>query len=471
MILGGGDMKKLNDLIETDYDIPILGITDDSREVRDGFLFVATKGFHVDHFDYIDNAIENGCVCVISDRKCELEIPNIVVSDVNASYYDLCRKFYDLDLAKLSFIGITGTDGKTTTSTIIRNLMNPIFSTAYIGTNGVDYQDIHKKSNNTTPCINELYEDLAMIENADCKDVVMEVSSEALLHNRVRDLRFKVIGYTNITEDHLNVHGTLENYIACKKKLLDYIEDGVCIVNGDDENCKGLSNSCITYGVDPSNDCVISNVKEERNLTTFTLHYLSNSYRIISPYVGIYNVYNVTLAFLCCLHYGLSPEYLVDAIRNLKSVHGRRELLDFGQDYDIILDYAHTLNGIQNVLESVTGKKKIVVTGCAGGREKSKRRKIGEYLLTNSDLCIFTMDDPRFETVDSIIDDMVGDSNNSYLRILDRKEAIYKAFDLADSNTCVFILGKGRDEYMAVEDKKLPYCDYEVITSYFEDEK
>ncbi|MBQ8132559.1 MAG: UDP-N-acetylmuramoyl-L-alanyl-D-glutamate--2,6-diaminopimelate ligase [Bacilli bacterium] len=462
-------MKKLKDLIETDYDIDIIGITDDSREVRDGFLFVATKGFRIDHFDYIEDAIHNGCVCVISDRKCEFDIPNIVVEDVHSTFLKICRKFYDVDLSKLSFIGITGTDGKTTTATIIRNLINPIRDCAYIGTNGVDYLGEHLKSNNTTPCIKELYEYLSIIQKSKCKDIVMEVSSEALLHDRVHDLSFSVIGYTNITEDHLNVHGTLENYIECKRSLMDHLDsNGICILNGDDEHCKGLSNDCVTYGMNIDNDCVISNVNESAKFTTFNLSYMDHTYMIHSPFTGIYNVYNVTLAFLVCLHYGLSPEYLVDSIRTLGVVKGRRELLDFGQEYDIILDYAHTLHGIESIIKSVSDKKKIVVTGCAGGREKSKRRWIGDFLLNNCDVCIFTMDDPRYESVDTIIDDMVGDTDKEYYRIIDRRDAIYKAFELADANSCVFILGKGRDEYMAIEDKKLPYCDYDVICSYFE---
>ena len=461
-------MKKIKDLIETDYDLDIIGITDDSREVEHGFLFVATKGFRIDHFNYINDAISKGCVCVITDRKCELSVPNIVVSDINGTYLDICKKFYDVDINHFSYIGITGTDGKTTTATIIRNLLNGIKDTVYIGTNGVDYLDKHLKSNNTTPCVKELYSYLSEIQKTDCKDIVMEVSSEALLHDRVHDLSFDVIGYTNITEDHLNVHGTLENYIECKKSLINHLKpDGVCILNGDDIYCKGLTSDCISYGMNSDNDCVISNVKEMPHLTIFNLSYLGNYYSIKSPFSGIYNVYNVTLAFLVCLHYGLSPEYLVDAIASLGVVKGRRENIDFGQDFEIILDYAHTFHGIESIIESVKDKKKIVVTGCAGGREKSKRRKIGEYLLNNCDICIFTMDDPRYESVDEIIDDMVGD-NKDYIRIIDRKEAIYKAFDLADKNTCVFILGKGRDEYMAIEDKKLPYCDFDVISSYFE---
>lgn len=462
-------MKKLNELIECSYDIDILGISEDSRKISDGYLFVATHGYNVDHYDYIGDAVNRGAVAVITDQDILLDIPVIVVSDIDELYPKLVAKYYDLDLSRFNFIGITGTDGKTTSTTIIRKLLNKIRPTAYIGTNGVEYCGKKINSSNTTPCISELYEYLSIISKENCYDVVMEVSSEALLHKRIVGIEYKVVGYTNITEDHLNVHGSIENYIECKKSLMNYLcDDGVSIINGDDPVCSTFSGNVIKYGFNEDNDCRICLIEENKNNTKFYIDYLSNRYKIKSPYIGTYNIYNVVLAFLVCLNYGVAPEYLVDNISTLGSVTGRRESLDFGQDYEIILDYAHTYNGIVNVLSSVSSNKRIiVVTGCAGGREKEKRKLIGNYILNNSDIAIFTMDDPRYESVDSIIDQMVEGSNKEYIRIIDRKDAIYKALSIADNNSVVLILGKGRDSYMAVEDKYLPYCDYDVISSYF----
>lgn len=463
-------MKKIKDLIDCNYDIDILGITDDSRNVKKGFLFVATSGFNVDHYDYIGDAIENGCSFVICDRKIDYDIPYIIVDDINNEYLELCKKFYEINFEDYFFIGITGTDGKTTTSTIVKRLLNNISKTTYIGTNGAEVGVEKYTVSNTTPCISELYNILNISKNKDATDIVMEVSSEALLHDRVKNIKYNIVGFTNITEDHLNVHKTIDNYVSCKLKLLDLVDDnGIVIVNGDDKYCKNINfNNIVKFGFDSSNDCIISNVIEDRNRTIFEISYLGNSYKINSPYTGIYNVYNITMAFLICYYHGLSPEYLIDAIYSLESVSGRRELLDFGQDFEIILDYAHTLNGIKNVVESVDKSKEIiVVTGCAGGREKSKRTLIGSYLLNNVSKCIFTMDDPRYESVDDIIDDMVSCNKNEYIRIIDRKDAIYKAFDIASKNSVVLILGKGRDNYMAIDDKKIPYCDYDVISGYF----
>ena len=466
-------MKRLSDLIDCDLDIEVSGVCDDSRDVKPGYLYVATKGYNVDHYDYIDKAIEAGCSCVVADRKIKCDIPYVVVSDINDVYPKICARFYDVDLDNFSFVGITGTDGKTTTAVIVKELLSKFKNTTYIGTIGAIANDKRMNIHNTTPIVTELYEVLKWSSDNDSYNVVMEVSSEALLHNRVNGFRYKVVGFTNITEDHLNVHKTIENYIESKMKLLNYLEDdGYVIVNGDDKICKDImSKNVVKFGKDLSNDCIITIVKENLKNTIFDIKYLGKTYRINSPFVGDYNVYNVTMAFLICYSLGISADYLVEAISDLKFVEGRREVLDFGQDYEIILDYAHTLNSIKNIIETVPkGRDIIVVTGCAGGRETSKRRLIGKYILDHCDTAIFTMDDPRYESVDDIIDQMVLDSDKDYIRIVDRVEAIYKAFDIAKPNSTVLILGKGRDNYMAIEDRKDDYCDYDVIASYFNKE-
>lgn len=461
---------KVSKLLECSYDVDILGITDDSRNIKEGYMFVATKGFNVDHFDYIDDAINNGAVFVVCDREVDINVPYLLVNDINDLYIELCSKFYDVSSDEFKLIGITGTDGKTTTSTVIYQLLENI---GCIGTNGVLVNDKYYDVNNTTPCISELYSSLSLIKNNSCKDIVMEVSSEALLHNRLKKFKFDIVCFTNITEDHLNVHKTIENYRNCKFKLLDLLDDnGIVIINGDDENCKLIDrNNLYRIGFGSDNDFVISNVNELSRKVEFTINYKGNKYNIVSPLVGIYNVYNVTMAFVACFLKGISSNILVEKIKDIKTINGRREYLDFGQEFDIILDYAHTYNGIKNILESVSNYKRIItVTGAAGGREKEKRPKIGKLVLEKSDISIFTMDDPRYESVDEIIDQMVMDSSNEYLRIVDRKDAIYKAFELADKDSVVLILGKGRDNYMAIEDRKEKYSDFDVIKSYFENE-
>ncbi len=467
-------MKKLSEVIPCSYDdIWINGITDDSRFVQKGYLFVATKGFNVDHFDFIPDAIKRGAVAIVCDRECSVDcsIPCIIVSkDIQDVYIECCERFYEVDSSSFSFLGITGTDGKTTTATIIYRLLNSIFPTAYLGTNGLEIDGEIFPTHNTTPCISELYSSFRIAKDHGCKIVSMEASSEALLHKRLNHLQFDIIGYTNITGDHLNVHHTFDQYFQCKMSFLQLLRpNGKVIVNGDDAYCRQIqADHLYRYGFDSYNDYVISDVVEMADSVQFKLVGPDQVYSISSPYVGRYNLYNVTLAFLVCLFYGVDSEILISHLAKLGPISGRREVLDFGQDYEIILDYAHTIHGISEVLDSVPKNKKIItVTGCAGGREKEKRSIIGKIVLEKSDFVIFTMDDPRNEDVNDIIDQMVSNHCGNYLRICDRKEAIYQALSLADSSSVVLILGKGRDNYMAIGDQKVPYCDYDVLVSYF----
>ena len=464
-------MKKISDLVDCNYDFCIFGVCDDSRNVKDGYLFVATKGFNVDHFDYIDDAISRGAICVVADRDFSCNVPLILVDDINDFYVDVCSKYYDVSASEFNLIGITGTDGKTTTATIVNKLINQTNNCAYLGTNGLIIKDNCYCTNNTTPCVSELFEALSCVKKEQCKEIVMEVSSEALLHERLRTFKFDIVGFTNITEDHLNVHHTIENYINSKMKLLDLVKyDGIIVVNGDDDVCKNIDKDNVyTFGFDSVNDFVICDVNKLSKYVEFSLKYNNEIYRITSPFLGKYNIYNVTMAFVICLLKGIDADLLIKGIKTMGFIDGRGEYLSFGQNYDIILDYAHTYNGIKNILERVSDYKNIiVVTGAAGGREKEKRSKIGKLLLEKANVCIFTMDDPRFENVDDIIDQMVDNSSKEYLRIIDRKLAIHKALSIASPESVVLILGKGRDSYMAIGNQKEKYCDYDVLVEYFD---
>ena len=459
-------MKKLKDLINTDLDINITGITDDSREVRDGYIFVATKGYNVDHYDYIDDAISRGCSFVVSDREISIDFPHIIVDKIDEYYKELCIKFYDIDLSKHRFIGITGTDGKTTTATIINRLID---NSSYIGTNGLTIDDKNYSTNNTTPCISELYKDLSIIEKNNSDTTVMEVSSEALLHNRVDNFKFDVVVFTNITGDHLSVHGSFENYKKSKLKLLDLVcKDGYVVANGDDENLKGIKHSNLyTFGFDNDNYFTIENVNYMSKSVLIDVKYEDKKISIESPLKGKYNVYNVVSAYIVGHLLEIDDSLLLKRIKELSPIKGRCEFIDFNQEFDIVLDYAHTINGIKSILETFKDYENIiVVTGCAGGRDHDKRSVIGDLVINNSDVAIFTMDDPRYEDVNDIIDEMVG-NNKDYIRIIDREEAINYALSIATPNSVILILGKGRDNYMAIEDKKIKYNDYDVIKKYF----
>lgn len=468
-------MKRLKDLIKCNYNIPIYGIKTNSKDVLEGDLFIAIKGFNVDHHEYIEDAIEKGAVAVISEKEINTQVPVVIVKNTNKVLPKILEKFYDNVEERFTFIGVTGTDGKTTTSTIINKILSKHYKCANIGTNGIDYEDLHIDTDNTTPSMEKMYEYLKILNKKGCKYITMETSSEALLHKRVENIKYNVGILTNITEDHLNIHKTRSNYIKCKSKLFKQVKnEGYSILNKDDNSYQVIKKSSngklITYGKNSNSDFRITSIKEKKNKTKFSIETKNKKYNLFTNLKGVYNIYNITAAFTACYFLGLNPKHIIKEITDL-SIPGRGERLDFGQKYTIILDYAHTPNGIKNILStlSVNKKNKIIsVTGSAGGREKEKRKEMGKITSDLSDLVIFTMDDPRYENPERIIKEMTQDiKKNNYLKIVDRKKAIYKALTLAKDKDIVIILGKGRDNYMAIKDKKIKYSDYEVIKSFF----
>lgn len=470
-------MKKLNELVDSKLDIEITGITTDSRNVEKGNLFICTHGLYCNRHDFIDSAIEKGAVAAIVDQEKQVNIPTVKVKNTNDSLLEICEKFYDNPCEHLNMVATTGTDGKTTTATMIWQLLKKNNNPSYIGTNGIEINDEHFTTSNTTPLPEKLYAYLDKMVKEKSDVVSMEVSSEALLHERVNRIGFDVAILTNITEDHLNIHHTLENYVKAKGKLFTLVkDDGICILNCDDPHYQDILKYCenkkiYTYGKDVKSDFIIQDIIEKET-TKFTILHKEEKIEFESPYLGIYNVWNLTAALITCHEkFGYSWKELQEQVKLMEPIKGRNEKLTFGQDYHIILDYAHTENAIKEVLtmlRKVYKGKIITVTGSAGGREKEKRQGMGKVALEKSDLVIFTMDDPRCENVEDIIDDLIsGSTNTNYLKIIDRKEAIYKAFSLAKKGDVVAVLGKGRDNYMAIGKEYIPYSDYEVIEDYF----
>ena len=459
-------MKNLNELYDCDYDCLVKDIKTNSKEVEEGDMFVCIKGVNEDRHNYILDAIDRGCSCLIVDRGDNYSVPFIKVKDTNIELGKVSKKFYGYD-DSLKTIGVTGTDGKTTTSLIIKDLLG---NCGYIGSNGVISENIYFDTNNTTPDLNLLYKYLSMFKNENLEYVSMETSSEGLLHNRVQGINFDIGVLTNVSEDHLNVHKTLSNYLDCKIKLFKNIkEDGFAILNRDDrffdkfkENCKC---NVFSYGKDKNSDLVINNFVEKIDGTDISFVYKNNLYKVSSSLKGEYNVYNLMGAFGVLICLGLEVEDIISRVRNIKQVEGRCEVFSY-KNFKIVLDYAHTENGLRSILSflnKVKINRIITVTGSAGGREHEKRKGMGEVVQELSDLVIYTMDDPRYEKVIDIINEMKVEDKDNYIIIEDRETAIKKAFELANKDDIILIAGKGRDPYMAIEDKKIAYSDYDVI--------
>jgi len=468
-------MKKLSELYHCNYDTLVNDIKINSREITKGDIFVCTMGVNDDRHNFIDDAIAKGASAIVVSKEVNKSIPTIKVENTNKELPALAKRLYDYN-DELTLIGVTGTDGKTTTSNIVRQLLG-IDKCGLIGTVGVFGKEFQDKPNNTTPDSHLLYKYLGTFVKEGLKYVTMEASSEAYYQKRLDSFNFDIGILTNITRDHLNIHKTMGNYIECKKKLFESISaSGLAILNMDDEYYNEFLSVCncniMTYGKDNNATLVISSYKEHDTNTEITFKYNNKEYKFTSPLVGHYNVYNLAAAMLALLVLNYSFEEILEKIPNLTLAPGRSEMLEFGQKYKIVLDYAHTPNALYNILTFLNSIKKgkvITVTGSAGGREKEKRQDMGKVCQELSDLVVYTMDDPRYEKVNDIINDLIDKTKDNYIAIEDRKEAIKKAFEIADENDIVLIAGKGRDNYMAIEDKYIDYNDYEVIKKYFDD--
>ena len=466
-------MRKLNELYQGYPDILINDVKINSKEVQKGDLFVCINGVNADRHDYVNEAIKNGAVAIIASKNINVSVPVIYVEDTNKELANVCSRFYNNPQDKLNIIGITGTNGKTTVASIIKDLIGD--NCGYLGTNGIICKDFNEKIKNTTPDADRLFKYLNRFVESGCKYLSMEASSEAFLRNRLNNIMFKIGIITNITEDHLNVHKTIENYVSCKQEIINHIKnDGLLILNTDDKYYEQTKNKAnchtLTFGKNNSDLQSIS-INEYINKTDFTIKYQNKLYNITSPLLGEFNVYNLCAAILVLLALDYEIEDIIKNINSIKVPKGRMEFLNYGQEYNIIIDYAHTPDAfkkIYNFLNKVKTGRIITITGSAGGREREKRKEMGRVILDNSDYCIFTMDDPRNEDVNSIIDELVSDTNKTnYERIIDRTLAIKKAIEMASKDDIILIAGKGDDNYMAVGNEYLHYSDKEVIKDYF----
>ena len=463
-------MKNLFDLYC--IDIMVNDIKTNSLEVKPKDLFVCIKGVNIDRHNFIDNAINNGASFLIVSKG-KYNIPYIKVKNTSKELLTVSNYLYP-NARNMDLIAVTGTDGKTTVASIISNMLGKD-TCGYIGTNGILGKYVRTSCNNTTPPVEITYKYLDKFYNEGLKYASIEASSEGMLYKRLAGLKFKRAILTNFTEDHLNVHKTKDNYLKCKRKVfLNLDKDGIAILNRDDPNYKKFSTSCktkiITYGKNKYSTLRILDYKLENNSTKIVYLYEKSKFVINSPLLGEFNVYNVSAAILCLLSLGYNLSEIRKKVLNIKIPLGRCEFLDYRTDYKILLDYAHTENGVKNILTFLNSIKKgriITVMGSAGGREKEKREKMGKYAQKLSDIVIYTMDDPRYEKVSDIVNDLIDDSKKNYVVEENRENAIIKALNMASKDDIVAILGKGRDNYMAIEDKKILYSDIFVLDKYF----
>ena len=459
-------------------DVEISGIEHDSRKVETKNLFVCMEGAHVDGHNFIPQAISKGAVAILTTRKNFTPSENIsalVVPDMLNALAVIVPYFYDYPARKMRVIGITGTNGKTTTSYLLREIFTCAgFKVGLIGTiqNLIGAESFPVR--NTTPNVIDLQKFFVEMLDKNVQAVVMEVSSHALAENRVAGVEFDTAIFTNLTQDHLDFHLTMDNYLRAKAKLFDAVsrkgrkQNKHAVINVDDAASTEILKHClcekITYGLKNPADLRGSKLDIRADGMNFSLLPFPISLNL--HLTGIFNVYNVLAAVGAATAENIPPEIIKRALENFKSVPGRFERIFSTAPFEVIVDYAHTPDGIKNVLETaaqIVKGKIITVFGCGGDRDHGKRAIMGKIASELSDVVIATSDNPRTEDPEKILDEIeIGIGKKNHERIADRRAAIFRAIELADAGDVILILGKGHETYQILNTGKIHFDDREV---------
>lgn len=443
----------------------MINIQSDSRKIKKGDIFVALKCEVNDGHKYIDKAIENGASKIIAEYG-NYNVDTLIVDDTRKYINSYLEENYNKYLDEMTIIGITGTNGKTTTAYLIYQALNKLGKkTAYIGTIGFYLDKKISDLPNTSVDICDTYNLLIEAYDKGYKTVVLEVSSHALANNRLCTLKFDYGIFTNLTQDHLDFHKTMENYALAKQKLFKMLKkNGKAIINIDDSHHETFmlkENNNITYGKNGSYS--FKNYEDSIKGTTFDLVINDKNYNIKTKLIGKYNVYNLLATISVLNNMNIKIEDIVSLIQELNAPPGRMDKIDY-KNNKIIIDYAHTPDAIYNILNAVeSGGKKYVIFGCTGERDRLKRPIMGRLVSEMSDYFIITNDDPHNEDEEEIVKDILeGNDFKNYEICLDRKEAIKKGINLLNENDILFILGKGHEEYI-VGKTKIRHNDKEEV--------
>ncbi len=448
----------------------MMNIKDDSRKVVPGDTFIALRGVESDGHSYIDAAIKNGATRIIAEEG-TYSVDALIVTDTREYLIKYLKDTYGSDIATMRFIGITGTNGKTTCAFLVHNMLNQLGEkTAYIGTIGFYIIDKINRLDNTTPDLIALYNMMLDAKAAGCVNMVMELSSQGLAYKRVDGLEFDYAAFTNLTQDHLDFHLTMENYAIDKQRLFKKLKtDGKAIVNFDDayKNYFLLPDKQnYTYGIN-GGDFRITDYKMSSQNTTFTYQYKDEVYNTETTLIGKYNLYNLLLVI--ALMYEMGYKDISKMIPVLKAPPGRMQIINYKNNM-IIIDYAHTPDAIEKILEiakKVLVGKLYVVFGCTGDRDRLKRPIMTKMVTNAADLAIITNEDPHTEDEQQIINDMIaGSDKTNYIVELDRAKAIAKGIDMLTENDMLLILGKGHEEFIIMKDHKIPFNDFETVSEY-----
>lgn len=481
-------LKELANLLlikETigDMDVEITGLEMDSRKITDGDLFICVSGidgFLEDRHQFVEGAVKNGAVALIVERDVNIEIPKIIVKDARYAMAVIASHFYGYPSNKMKLIGITGTNGKTTTSYLLEKILSDYgYHTGLMGNNGVKVDSKWYPTDINTQEPPTLQRNLQMMKNQNADYCVMEVTSQGLHMERVKGCNFKIAVFTNLTQDHLDYHGTFHEYKHVKGLLfarlgndLSTTEKKIAVLNADDPSVeyfkKITSAEVITYGIHNRADVQAKSINLSPKGIRFLVSSFNGEIEISLNLVGRFNVYNALAAITVAIVEGIPLTNICDSLSNLKCIEGRMEIIDENQDFLVIVDYAHTPDALENVLSTISEFSKgkvITVFGCGGDRDAKKRSIMGGIAGSYSDFVFITSDNPRSEDPQPIMKDIekgfLQNNNLNYKVEVDRELAINHAINMASSNDIVLIAGKGHETYQILKDSTIHFDDKE----------
>ncbi len=485
--------KTLRELVQAlprvlerpENDVPITGVYDDSREVKPGGLFVAYRGVEHDGHRYMPDALSRGAAAVVGERPMELPVPYVRVPDGREALAYLAAAWHDFPADKLSLIGVTGTDGKTTTATLVHSILRAsgrkagLVSTveAIVGS-----EELPTGLHTTTPPAPQVQALLARMVEAGMETVVLEATSHGLAQRRLDGCTFDAAVVTNVTHEHLDFHKTDEEYVAAKRRLFLMLRDGgLAVLNRDDRSYdlfRPLPGArIVTYAMQRPADVMAESVEWTSSGVNLTVRTPDGDIALRSPLVGRFNVYNILAAVAVGWGMGLPVQGIREGVAAMKGVPGRMEVVDRGQPFMAVVDFAHTPNALENALEAARTMTKghvIVVFGSAGERDREKRRMMGEVAGRLADLVVVTAEDPRREPLDEIMAEIAsgckaaGKSDDECLLVPDRGRAIETACRRAMPGDIVMVCGKGHEQSMCFGTTEHPWDDRKALATVLE---
>lgn len=467
-------------------DVDIKGLSYDSRKINKDFIFFALDGTHNTGLEFVSCAISKGAVCIISKQEIvDCGCINVVVENVQETMSKISAKFYDYPDKKLTVIGVTGTNGKTSvtymTESVFKNLNIDI---GVIGTINYRYANVVMDAPNTTPQSIDLYKMMSEMVKSNIKYLIMEVSSHSIVLGRIYGIEFDIAVFTNLTQDHLDFHKNMENYFNAKKILFMSLSNNLkrnkkfAIINADDFYGKRLLEDTkinvgkISYSASYKTNnlfCIAKNIVLNSDNSSFDLESTYGISNVCIKHIGLHNIYNILAVFCICIAVGIKFETVVKQLKNMTGAPGRLEVIKSKKDFSVIVDYAHTDDALKNVLSAIKHLKPskiITVFGCGGNRDKTKRPKMAKVACNMSDFVFITSDNPREENPVEIAKDVeLGAkeiNKNNYKVVIDRKQAIQEAISMAKTKDVVLIAGKGHENYQIVGREKVCFDDREV---------